>query len=542
MLLASMIAAAIGQESEPAYRTYPPVRAGWPLTRAERTRFKETSLYADVVEFLDDLQAKGARFGVQFIGTSAGGKRIPLVIVSDPPVGNAPEARRFGKPVVYIQANIHAGEVEGKESIQMLLRDLLIEEKGKLLEKLVLLITPIYNIDGNEKLGANERNRGHQDGPPMVGERANGQGLDLNRDCIKAESPEMRAVLEHVYVPWDPDVVMDLHTTNGTRHGYPLTYSPALNPNTDPGVLRWNRDLLSKLRSRLRREQGLETFDYGNAETAGGATSWRTFGHEARYVTNYGGIRNRVSVLSEAASFYPFEDRVLSTYAFVRAVLNEVAANSKTVLRLSKAADDRMRAMAERVTDPIELGVRFEFDQRRAEPVVVEDLAAGESPNVRAVPKKLKSRQMPVFDRFKNARTAPFPAAYVLPNQYGGCVQLMRRHGIVVEKLRTAWTPRAGSTRAFTVSELKASHTQFQNHRLVTLEGKFGNGPDRFPVGSYVVRTSQPLGALVFHLCEPESTDGLAAWNFLDEGLGVGKQFPIVKVFAQPDASLERVP
>ncbi len=162
---------------------------GWPQTRAERTDYRETSHYEDVLHFLENLQAKGAPISVQFIGVSTQGRKIPLVIAARPPVAGPTEARLNGKPVVYVQANIHAGEVEGKEAVLMLLRELARKPEGGLLDEIVLLVTPIYNIDGNEKWGSWQNNRRSQNKPEVVGIRTNGQGFDLNRDGMKAESP-----------------------------------------------------------------------------------------------------------------------------------------------------------------------------------------------------------------------------------------------------------------------------------------------------------------------------------------------------------------
>ncbi|HLK16362.1 MAG TPA: M14 family metallopeptidase, partial [Fimbriimonadaceae bacterium] len=286
----------------------------WPQTRAERSNYGETSHYEDVVKFLHDLQAAGAPVSIEMIGKSVKGREIPLAIASFPPVASPAEARRLGKPIVYVQANIHAGEVEGKEAALIVLRRLCQAGPKGLLGKVVLLVTPIYNIDGNEAFGPVEENRPEQDGPAMVGLRPNGAGLDLNRDALKAESPEMSAVLAHVYTTWDPDVMMDLHTTDGTRHGYELTYSPPLNPNTAPGILKLARDeIIPNVRKRMASEDHLPLFDYGNAERRNNQRIWATFGQEGRYCTNYVGLRNRIAILSEATTFIPFKARVFVT-------------------------------------------------------------------------------------------------------------------------------------------------------------------------------------------------------------------------------------
>lgn len=512
----------------------------WPVTRAERTDYQETSHYADVAGFLDALVAKGAPLTVQYIGTSTQGRRMPMAILAKPPVIDAADARKHGKMVVYIQANIHAGEVEGKEAALQLLRDLSRDDKDHLLDRMVLLVTPIYNIDGNEKFGDGKRNRSSQDGPDLVGERANGQGLDLNRDCIKAESLEMQAVLRYVYNAWAPEVMMDLHTTNGTRHGYHLTYSPPLNPNTESGILRYTRDeLLPTLRQRLRKEHGQELFDYGNAEGRGDQRAWRTFGEEGRYVTNYAGLRNRIAVLSEAASFLPFKTRVESTYWFVEGVLKEAASQAGKIKQLVRDADKRVVAWGKDPAKAAALGVRFEMASRGSESIPLEKPRPSAEIDHRKAPTDMEKVTLPVYDRFQVSKTARFPTAYLIPAAQDKIVALLRQHGIVVEKIREVWR---GQAEMFEITERKEAASPFQGHRLNRLEGRFTTTTEEVPSWTYLVRTAQPLGILLFHLLEPESLDGVAAWNFLDDMLTPQSRYPIGKVYTPLRVPTEPVP
>jgi hypothetical protein len=510
-------------------------QSGWPLTRAELSDFKETSHYSDVVAFLEGLQAKGAPIQVKNMGKSTDGYDMLLVIASRPGIRTPEEARRSGKPVIYIQANIHAGEVEGKEAAQHLLRKWSQEQKG-VLDKCVVLMTPIYNIDGNEKFGPVARNRPGQNGPDEVGLRPNGQGFDLNRDCIKAESPEMRAILKYVYAGWDPDVVMDLHTTDGTRHGYQLTYSPPLNPNTDPEVMKYTRDqLLPSVRRELRTKFNLETFDYGNAERRGDALQWFTFGQEGRYVTNYAGLRNRIGVLSESVVYETFRDRVRDTERFVQSVVDYVLRDPKRVVEMTRRADERTIGMAGSGS----LGVRFDFADRGSEDVRMERPAPAGAPRPSGPIRDVATQRMVVNDRFKSTRIARMPRAYLLPASERGVVDLLIMHGVIVEELNEGWSTQAES---FTPSVVDEAQNAFQGHKLVRLEGTFSTSGVTAPAHSYLVRCDQALGGLAFHLLEPESLDGVAAWGFLSEKGEVGKPYPIQKVYETVNAKTRRLP
>jgi len=517
---------------------------GWPQTRAERTDYRETSHYEDVLQYLEDLQVKGAPISVQFIGVSTQGRKIPLVIAARPPVAGQADAHRIGKPIVYVQANIHAGEVEGKEAVLILLRELAQKPKGGLLDNIVLLTTPIYNIDGNETWGPWQKNRRNQNEPEVVGIRANGQGLDLNRDGMKAESPEMRAALQSIYTTWDPDVVMDLHATNGTRHGFQLTYSPPLHPDTESNLLRFNRDeLLPAVRRRMRQDFGIETFVYGNLPRNRKSQGWYQSAPDPRRITNYMGLRNRLSVLSEAACYLPFRQRVTATHHFVLTVLEEIARQSQQVLSLTREADARVIGWGLQPETAPAMTVRYQIISRGREEILLEKSTPADSssktPMRITAPRDIISVRMPVYDRFKTTRTARFPAAYLIPATFHETMELLRRHGIIVERLLADWK---GTTEAFVIDEIVSAGRPFQGHVLKELRGHFESVQTEVLKDSYLVKTAQPLGILIFHLLEPESLDGVAAWGFLDRALRAKGRYPIHKCFDKVRVATERQP
>ena len=210
------------------------------LTRAERTGFVETSRYDDVIELSRALADASPLVHLTWFGYTFEGRRLPLLVVGDVADPTPGAVRGTGRTRVYLQGNIHAGEVCGKEALLMLVREVARGGHASWADSLVLLVAPIYNADGNERIELDNRPRQH--GPVGgMGQRANAQGYDLNRDHMKLDSPEARS-LARLLNEYDPQVVVDLHTTNGTRHAYHLTYSPPLHPATPEPVVSFLRD------------------------------------------------------------------------------------------------------------------------------------------------------------------------------------------------------------------------------------------------------------------------------------------------------------
>ena len=515
----------------------PPAPTGaLPLTRAERTSYRETSSQADVVAFIDSLQRLGAPLWVGTLGTTVEGRDIPYVVASRPLVTTPSQARRLGRPVLFIQGNIHSGEVEGKEALQMVLRDLLFADRPNALDSVVLIAVPNYNADGNERLAPQGRARGSQQGPEMVGTRANASGLNLNRDYMKAETPETRGAIA-IFNEWDPDLFVDLHTSNGSYHGYALTYAPPLNPASFPIGGAYTRDsLLPVIRSRMRSRHGFETFDYGNFNRPDTTGRWATYEHVPRFGTNYYGLRGRLSILSEAYSHDPFDRRVASTYAFVQEILSIIAERAPRVIALSRSADQMVTAWGRSPASAPPVPVRAVFAPPFRADVLVEDVErrqgdttryeAGTPPGTRRTG-NFRAVRMSVIDRFAGERARPMPAAYVLDAFQSDAVDLLRMHGIVVQQLDA---PLRTDAELFVADSVVTANQQFEGHRIVRLEGRWRTEQRTFPAGAYLISTAQPLGVLAMYLLEPESDDGLVAWNLFDWMLRPGSQAPIVRL------------
>jgi hypothetical protein len=478
-----------------------------------------------VIAFIDSLKGR-PELAFGSIGRTNEGRELPYVIASRPRVSTPDEARRLGRPIIYVQGNIHAGEVEGKEALLAVLRDLTSSRRRNALDSVVLIAVPIYNADGNEKFAHQEQNRGSQNGPEMVGVRANAQNLDLNRDYIKAEAPETRASLA-MFNAWDPDVFVDLHTTDGSYHGYALTYAPPLNPAAP--FAEWARDsLMPVLRERMLSRHGFPTFDYGDFISDDTLSKgWVTFDSRPRFGTNYYGLRNRIAILSEAYSHDPFEKRVKSTYAFVQEILS-VAAEKRSGIMQRRAADTRIPIRSEMTSAPEPAAVVAEIvertgDSTRTQPGV---------PKGRRRSGRFVTVKMPVFERFKPTLFATVPARYVIPQSDTQVVRVLRLHGI--QLTRSTAADEMGDVYSFAIDSAVASQRPFQGHREMRLAGRWRKTTKAIEAGSFVVDTSQPLGLLAVYLLEPQSDDGLVTWNYLDSELKPGGLYPVVRAGGAP--------
>jgi hypothetical protein len=514
-----------------------------PLSRGEQSSFEETSRYEDVRTFIGALSRETTKVRVETFGQSEEGRDLPLLVIGDPPAAT-PAPSPHSLPVVLVMANIHAGEVEGKEAVLHLARRMTRGDLQPLLRSAIWLFAPIYNADGNERVSLD--NRVEQNGPiGGVGTRENAKGLDLNRDFMKLESAEARALVA-LFTRWDPDVVVDLHTTNGSYHGYHLTYAPSLNPNTDTRISGFVRDrLLPTVRESMMRH-GWRTYDYGNFTTMESIEEeleafppgdtrqkvWRTYDARPRFGASYTGLRNRIAILSEAYSYLDFARRVKVTEAFVEEIMRFVAAHASEIGVLTSRADSEWVNRAA----PAEAGVSFGLRPlaNRADILVgaVETKLNPRSGKMMTamVESAVTPTSMTVFDGFMTTAVRPVPPEYImepLPGDvHAATARLLKAHGIKVEELAAA--ARVTVDR-FIVERVNHAERVFQGHMETSLTGRFERSTVEMPAGSIVVRTNQPLGRLVFYLLEPESNDGLTTWNALDEALTIAGTHPIAK-------------
>lgn len=489
-------------------------------TVAERSDYKATARHEDVVALCKKIAEKSPNAFYTKLGESTEGRELPLLIFADPPVKTPAEAARSGKVVVLAIGNIHGGEVCGKEALPMLARELAAEPHPELLKDLIVAFAPITNADGNERVSKD--NRPGQVGPEEgMGTRGNARGLDLNRDFIKLEAPETRALVKFLDA-WNPHVFIDTHTTNGAHHRYTITYDGPRNPAGDARLIEYARTkLLPAVTTEFEKATGQQAYYYGTF--GGDFARWESFPALGRFGTNYVGLRNRIGILSEAYAYAPYKTRVLATRDFVRECLKYAASHKDEIKKLLDDARDV--ATANSPAEPRKVALRNEARPLKdAEPI--QGFVEKDVDGRRIATDEPKDYPSQVLVDFEAVESVERPFAYILPPDRREAVALLQRHGIDVQELREDLDLDLEVDKVDEV--IRPAPGGWDRQDVVELKTTRRAETRRIPAGSIVVKDAQPLGALAAYLLEPRSEDGLATWRVLDAK--AGEDYPVARL------------
>lgn len=496
--------------------------ASQPLTVAESSGYSRTSLHADVLHFIDALRALGdPRLHVGSFGATPEGRALPLLVLSEQQHFTPEAAAASGLPVVLVICGIHAGEVEGKEAGLMLARDLLAGHHGDLLSQLTLVLVPLFNADGNDRISTANRQLNlakfeGQIGPEGgVGTRNNAAGINLNRDYMRQQAAEMRLLQTRVCQPWNAHLVIDCHATNGSIHRFALSYDI---PHTVQSGRRepidyMRQQMMPAVQAAVKASEGLDTFWYGNflRDEGGEGSGWMTYTHHPRFGGNYRGLTNRLDLLLETYAYQPFEARVLATYVFVREALRYVAAHGADIQQLLAACQ----------LPPDQVAVRYAL---QAFPDTQVDILTRAPYTLQGQP--IVAR-VPHFAHFVAEELVRRPPAYAVPPEVA---ERLQGHGLKLLQaapgtLLQVEVARVGaliSTAGREILEANASSY---------LQASYQAETRTVPSGWCLVPTEQQHGAIAVYLCEAGSDDGLVACGWVPQP-APGEEFPAWRVWS----------
>jgi murein tripeptide amidase MpaA len=487
------------------------------ITPSEMTGLTETPGYDDTIAYLRKLDKASALLSLREFGRTAQGRSLYMVVAAGKR-GLTPEAaRKGGKPTLLVQAGIHSGEIDGKDAGLMLLRDIALRGKGSLLDKANLLFVPVFNADGHER--SSEWSRPNQRGPIRQGWRTTAQNLNLNRDYMKADSPEMLAMLRLIH-EWSPALYLDLHVSDGIDHQYDVTFCY----NGDGGDFAWSPHIARWLNQSYRPfvESALKAgghipgrfFEKYDEDMSKGVVSATD---RPRYSHGYGDLRHLPTILVENHSLKPYRQRVLGTYLLIEASLKLIGTQARE-LRQAVSADEKARPGVLPINPRPEKGARSKTDYLGVAHEEFVSPATGAS-EVRwlGTPKEYSSVPVTLKQPEKQLRR---PKGYWIPASKPDVIARLRLHGIQMEMLAAPRTINLEMYRLVSPQPQTNSGTHpFEGRHTLRADVKPETRNETFRAGSVRVPADQPLGDLAMALLEPECSDSLLAWGFFLEVL-----------------------
>jgi len=496
----------------------PPVPPDW-QTHAERTDYRETPRYEETLAYCRKLAAAApTQIRLGDFGRSGEGRALPLVVAATGGTFTPEASRRAGKVVVLVQANIHAGETDGKDAGLALLRDVVVlKTQPRLLEHVTLLFVPIYNADGHER--RSPHNRINQNGPEEMGWRANATNLNLNRDYMKADAPETRAWLR-LWNEWSPELFIDCHVTDGADFRYNVTYQFEEHENVPQPLRDWMRAAFEGRIVPATEALGnlLTTYMEFRDNRDPVNKGVEGFIGTPRFATGYAPLRNRPALLIETHMLKDYRTRVRATYDLLRTALEDVNRDPAGWLRVAKETDQRVVEEGSAYDPERKVALRIAFTDKSV-PRVIKGVEfrrelSDVSGAVRVVyGTKPYDYTVPFYNESRATVSVPTPLYYIIPPQWTEPVEVLAAHGVRLQRLAEPVTVEVESYR---FSEVKWASASFENRLPVSQKNQLVRERRTYAANSVVVPLAQPAGRLVINLLEPDAPDSFVYWGFFN--------------------------
>ena len=484
-------------------------------TYYEKSNYKETPRYVETIRYCEQLAANSPDINFSYFGESPQGRKLPLLIVNKNGQFNAAEVKESGQAVVMIQACIHPGESEGKDAGLMLLRDIDIHKRYyKLLDNVTILFIPIFNVDGHERWS--KYNRINQNGPEEMGWRVTAQNLNLNRDYVIAESPEMKAWL-NVFHEWLPDFFIDCHTTDGADYQYVITYKMETGDNIDKALAKWQEKKFIPAMKKNMFSKGYPVFPYVEFRNWHDPRSGLELLNATPMISQgYTALQNRPGLLIETHMLKPYKQRVEGTYELLRFSLEFVNKDYETLTTLTKKADEYVSSADFRKK---KFAVKYELSQ--TDSVMVDflgvdytveksELTGGDWFKYSSNPETFK---VALFDNSIPSEIVDLPEAYLIPPEWTEVIDILKAQHVEMRRL--------DKERTLVVNSYKFSTPQWRErpyegrHRL-SADYEIITEKRTYPAGTVVVSMNQRNAKLIAYMLEPMANNSLFSWGFFD--------------------------
>jgi len=514
------------------------------LTYYELSGGKRTPRYNETIDYCLQLADASPMIHYTTFGVSPQGRDLPLLIVDKDGLTNPAEIKACDRLILLVEACIHPGESEGKDAGLMLIRDLITKDEGRgtkdkdqstglraqgsqeqiehrtsnienLLDHVSILFIPIFNVDGHERFGP--YNRINQNGPEEMGWRVTATNLNLNRDFLKADAPEMKAWLK-IYNRWNPDFFIDIHTTDGADYQYVLTYMMETLGQMDPGLTTWCDSIFLPAWTTSMESAGYPVFPYVQFRQWHDPKS----GLEREIAPpmlsqGYIALRNRPGLLVETHMLKPYKQRVEATYQCLVTTLGILNNQARELKKLNQSADAFVQSPGFK-----NVPFTLRFDLSLSDSVMVEfkgvmydtirsDITGGLWFKYSSIPETFT---VPLFSKSVPAETVMLPEAYIIPTEWQDVISILRLHGIRMKEVERDTIIRVTSYKF--IAPRWRSYPYEGRLPLSHIEYTTFNEERAFPAGSKIVETSQPAARVIAQLLEPKGDGSLLYWGLFN--------------------------
>jgi hypothetical protein len=490
--------------------------AGWE-TSFELADSLRSPRYEETLHYLRRLADASPWIRLERFGVSPQGRDLPLVILSRDGSFTPEAARVSGKDIVLIIAGIHSGEIDGKDAGMMLLRDIAVTGSEKALaDNAVILFIPIFNVDGHER--QSRFNRINQDGPEEMGWRVTAQNLNLNRDFMKADAPEMRAFL-HLYDAWLPDMLVDCHVTDGMDFQYTITCSMEMYANAPASVCAWQSRLLDAVTLQLAAlDEQIAPYIWPREgyDILSGMVQWAA---PPRFSTGYAAVRNRAAMLIETHALKPYPARVRATYTMLRSILHFVNATAGSLRTAVTQADEERSAAYANPYPSTTVPLVFDMTDGHSEREFLGWKMEYEQSTVSgsAYPvwhhEHPETLTVPLYDNVIPTVEVLPPHCYLLPQEWQDEAEILRLHNVHLARLTE---DRAVPVETYVFEQPEFRDRPYEGRFTVRAKKRVRIDTVTYPAGTYVVFLAQPSSHAAVHLLEPDSPDSFLQWGFFN--------------------------
>lgn len=484
------------------------------ITHFEGSNFLSSPPYDETIKYFDQFCALTKCVKKITIGYSAQDREIVCYVVAKDGCFTPNIAVKKNKAIVLIQNGIHPGEIEGKDASMLLLRDILItKQKFYLLDNLVLLVIPIFNVDGHEN--ASPFNRPNQNGPTQQGWRTTAHNLNLNRDYIKADSREMRAFLRF-FSHWLPDFIIDNHATNGADYQYHVTYQFEKHCNIYAAQSKWMKEKFIPFVIQKVEEENFLTAPYIDLIQGNIREGINDSPSLPRYSTGYAALQNRPALLVETHSLKPFKNRVYSTLAMNFHSLEFINAHHKDLIKMNRIADERSikKYLFGKSSLPVEFSSGKKFDVMNFNGFKsYEEFSSITDSMILKYSEEPEEFEMPIFNDIKISRKIKLPFAYYVPSEFKDINRILKLHGI---KIKTLTEDKPATIHKYVFHNVEFSSFPYEGRFLVEFETELCAENILLRKNSFVVPCAQRTIRVIANLLEPDAPDSLAKWGFFN--------------------------